>query len=227
MTKDSTGMAENTPNSKDIAKDVVSEFLVDVRFQHMIKGLLSDVIDDKLTKVNERLDSLERKCEGVNTRCDIQEGELFTFHKKTDSLCELCNKLEHRIDTIENILHQAEMAIVDTQQYTRRNCLLISGIPESIVKDEQGKLIPEDTDKVVIELAKKELGVELKPEDLDRTHRTAKSQNEKGKPRAIIREDIGTVPAYVALRCMTSLYQNRSLSLCVCPLSETSSLSPK
>ena len=167
------------PNSKSIAKDVVAEFLIDVRFQNMIKGMLSDVMEDKLAKINERLNRVERRCESIERRCDQQEGEVFTLNNKSDKQCETNSNLNFRIDTLEQRLYLTDKAMCDTQQYTRRNWVFISGIPESTETDSEGKLIPEDTDKVVIELAKKELNVDLEPEDIDRTHRGARQKRTK------------------------------------------------
>ena len=64
--------------------------------------------------------------------------------------------------------------VEELQQYTRRNCLLVTGIPEST---------GENTDVLIQELARDKMKFELKEYDIDRTHRTGQSYN--GKPRAI------------------------------------------
>ena len=64
----------------------------------------------------------------------------------------------------------------DLEQYTRRTNLRIYGIPEA---GEQ----PEDTDQLTIDFAKSELGVEISPEDISRSHRVGKRSS---KPRPII-----------------------------------------
>ncbi|KAJ8311252.1 hypothetical protein KUTeg_011209 [Tegillarca granosa] len=55
----------------------------------------------------------------------------------------------------------------DLEQYSRRNAIRISGVPESS---------PEDTDALVKQIASN-MGIELKDDDIDRSHRT-------GKPRS-------------------------------------------
>ena len=49
----------------------------------------------------------------------------------------------------------------ELEQYSRRSCLRISGIPESA---------NEDVSKVVLDIARR-VGADIKPEDIDRTHR--------------------------------------------------------
>ena len=51
---------DSAPDSKTIAKDVVDEFLVDMRYQNMLKGLLSEVMDEKIIVVNNRLKNLKK-----------------------------------------------------------------------------------------------------------------------------------------------------------------------
>ena len=178
---------DKAPDSKTIAKDVVEEFLVDVRYQNMLKGLLSEVMDEKLTVVNNRLDKLEKRCEAIEERCDRDSGEVFDLKQESDSQRRNHNDLESRFEKLENRVHYAEVALCDIQQYTRRNCLLITGIPESNKKDDNGKFVHEDTDKVIIELAKNELELDIRPEDIDRSHRATRARNEPDrKPRAIV-----------------------------------------
>lgn len=55
--------------------------------------------------------------------------------------------------------------IDDLEQYSRRNCLLIHGIPESTM---------ESTDELVINTINSKLEVPLAPDHLDRTHRLGK-----------------------------------------------------
>ena len=178
---------DSAPDSKTIAKDVVEEFLVDMRYQNMLKGLLSEVMDEKLTVVNNRLDKLEKRCEAIEERCDRESSEVFDLKKESDTQRRNHNNLENQFEKLENRLHYAEVALCDIQQYTRRNCLLITGIPESNEKDDNGRFVHEDTDKLIIDLAKNELEIDIKPEDIDRSHRATRAKNEPDrKPRAIV-----------------------------------------
>ncbi|XP_071813706.1 uncharacterized protein [Apostichopus japonicus] len=69
-----------------------------------------------------------------------------------------------------------ENALNEMEQYSRRNCLRFMGVAET--KDE-------DTNAVIKPLAATKLGVTIRDEDLDRSHRIGKL-NQDGKPRIII-----------------------------------------
>ena len=68
------------------------------------------------------------------------------------------------------------MVLEDLQQYSRRNCVLVTGVPEE--KDE-------NTDELIKHLSTDKLEVPLADEDIDRSHRVGKPKT-KGKARAII-----------------------------------------
>ena len=50
----------------------------------------------------------------------------------------------------------------DSEQYSRRTCLVISGVPERM---------NENTDSRIIQLCKEDLGVDIKMDDVERSHR--------------------------------------------------------
>ena len=64
------------------------------------------------------------------------------------------------------------------EQYSRRNCLLIHGLPES--KNE-------NTDELVIDTIKEKMGEEIEKNERDRSHRLSAPKN-NGKSRPIIRK---------------------------------------
>ena len=68
------------------------------------------------------------------------------------------------------------MVLEDLQRYSRRNCILVTGVPE-----EKG----ENTDKLVMALSNNKLEVPLNREDTDRSHRVGRPKA-GGKARAII-----------------------------------------
>ena len=67
--------------------------------------------------------------------------------------------------------------IDDLEQYSRRNCLVLHGVNESNA---------ENTNEIIIKTFSEELGVEIKEDDLDRSHRLGKSKRKDNKPRPII-----------------------------------------
>ena len=62
------------------------------------------------------------------------------------------------------------------EQYSRRNCLLIHGLPES--KNE-------NTDLLAMEVIETKMDIKITDNDIDRTHRIGKTKN-NGKPRPVI-----------------------------------------
>ena len=83
-----------------------------------------------------------------------------------ESLEKRMTKLEERMSVIGDRMRKRDREVEDRQdegeQYSRRNCLLLHGVPE--VKDE-------NTDRLVLHHLQKVTGNEVKITDLDRTHR--------------------------------------------------------
>ena len=77
--------------------------------------------------------------------------------------------MKERIDLLEK---QSD----DSEQYSRRNCLLVHGVEEQ----EQ-----ENIDNIVLNVIKEHVDIELSVKDLDRSHRIGKS-NSKSKRRPIM-----------------------------------------
>ena len=78
------------------------------------------------------------------------------------------------IQALKEELSEAKAQINSLEQYSRRLCLDVSGIPETA---------SEDTDRLVMDTAKL-AGVELTKEDIDRSHRVGVVK--PGKPRTLI-----------------------------------------
>lgn len=93
--------------------------------------------------------------------------------------------LETTIHKLQKGLATAETKIDDGEQYSRRNCLLIHGIPERLNEDTSALAI-----KTFDDLSTDEFKVEIQPTDLDRTHRLGKKKvsldDSKPRPRPII-----------------------------------------
>lgn len=85
----------------------------------------------------------------------IAERVLDSLHFDTDSYDEKCLNLDKRIDELECLID-------DGDQYSRRNCLIFSGIEETP---------GEQTDDIILNLCSKDLNVALSSSDIDRSHR--------------------------------------------------------
>ena len=105
-------------------------------------------LTDGVKFISDEYDEQKRAFELLMTRMDTLEGHHETIKRK-------CHEYE------KEFVDQS--ALIDSlEQYGRRNCVLIHGIPES-----KG----EDTDNLFMETIQTHLNVTLKPRDLDRTHR--------------------------------------------------------
>ena len=87
--------------------------------------------------------------------------------------------LRSSVQDLSRQLKMMQRLCDDQEQYSRRQCLRFHGIPE-----EQN----ENTDQLVIDVARRHLGITLDPMHIDRSHRlTPRSWNrESKKPRPII-----------------------------------------
>ena len=113
--------------------------------------------------VNQRLGEYEKSAEHISERFDEFDAIKETMCKDIDSL------LERREDLDEKLTHIMEK-LDDVEQYSRRNCLLFTGIVE---KDD------ENTDQLIMDTCREGMGIELSLQDIDRSHRIGmKTQRE-------------------------------------------------
>ena len=134
-------------------------------------------------------DSIQSQLAGLVT--SIVNGVLEGLNAKITSLETENIELKKRISKLETVADNAE-------QYSRRNCLRISGINENP---------NECTDSIVLDLAKA-IDVELKIEDIDRSHRLGKPGSEaspRSKPRDIIVK-------FATYRMRQKVYKSRTLT---------------
>ena len=114
-------------------------------------------------KVTESLDALSKKID-----------ELETEIKNKDEKIQL---LENRVEILEEEKESQGKEIDDLEQYSRRNYLFLHGVVETNA---------ECTDDIIIKTCAEELGIDVKQEDLDRSHRLGKVKRNDNKPRPII-----------------------------------------
>ena len=120
-------------------------------------------------------DKVRRNEESHNRHIEQLKGEVHTLSCEN---IKLRQENKSNDDQLQDLLINLEMnasALEDQIQYSRRNCLVVSGIAEK-----RG----EDTDEIIQTFAAEKLGIELEDMDIDRSHRLGKKQ--VGKPRPII-----------------------------------------
>lgn len=123
------------------------------------------------------------------TVTEIVNGVLAGLNTKIASLESENQHLRQRIQHLEESADNAE-------QYSRRNCLRVTGIPESE---------NENTDDLILNLARS-IDVELTVQDIDRSHRLGRPTNGVSpRPRDIIVK-------FVSYRSRAKFYKNRVLT---------------
>ena len=83
-------------------------------------------------------------------------------------------------ETIDNLIEKNKSLTSDVdelEQYSHRNCLLLHGVQQNENKN---------TDDIALKTMSEELDIEIKENDLDRTHRISNRNRKDGKPRATI-----------------------------------------
>ena len=86
--------------------------------------------------------------------------------KKTKEISRLTTQLEQQSSSIQSLKNNYN----DLEQYSRRNCIRLFGIPEK-----KG----EDAMETICEIAKEKLGVTLPKSAIDRAHRVGQPHNER------------------------------------------------
>ena len=166
------------------------------RIEEMEKKLLKRIaeidkehkanMEDMKKKLNEmdktqryRMQTIEKqvhKMEETHTRrLEQAEAEIHTLSCENIKLRTQNATHENQIDDLLANLEERSSVLEDQMQYSRRNCLIVTGIAEN-----RG----EDTDKVMQSFAMDKLGIQLPESEIDRSHRLGKKQI--GKPRPII-----------------------------------------
>ena len=101
-------------------------------------------------------------------------GEIHELKCAEKKLNEKTKDLEKKTIQLQIELESRSDVLEDLQQYSRRNCLIVSGVPERR---------NEKTDDLIKNVATK-VGVEVQDQDIDRSHRLGAPK--PGRPRPII-----------------------------------------
>ena len=113
--------------------------------------------------------AIEKSAQSVSNKYD--EANLVA-----STALETSKKVQEENLELRAQIEELGLAAEEAAQYSRRNCLIISGIAE---------LKKEDTEKIVLDIAEKWLDIQLDIGKIDRTHRL-KVKGSPGMPRQII-----------------------------------------
>ncbi|XP_038062513.1 uncharacterized protein LOC119733004 [Patiria miniata] len=163
---------QNAELREQIAKSIIDDPATLKAIVDPIATLLADKIIDSGLMMGKLADSLVASKLFVDSIAsavqetiaqNVYEATSTDINKHSDQL----EKMHNQNRKISDQNDQLKQEIGDLEQYSRRNCLLIHGIPETP---------NENTDKISLEVLNNKLKLDLHLHDLDRSHRL-------GKPR--------------------------------------------
>ena len=152
-------------------KNQLKEAIIDEEILSIIKKAIIEALDPRFQEIIDRLDK--------------QDGALFDLQTKVEKLEHGLSNLQNKHQRSEERIQKLESSLNDQEQYSRRNCVRVFGVPE---RDN------ENTNQIVCDIATNQLGVSLAMADIDRSHRVGRRSEPKGgsasatsmKPRPII-----------------------------------------
>ena len=92
--------------------------------------------------------------------------------EKEETIKNLEGKVNNLTETVAKLVKQVD----NQEQYSRRNCLLVHGLPEITL---------ENTDDLVITMFKNEMDIEMFSDGIDRSHRIGKQKDDPNKVRPV------------------------------------------
>lgn len=110
----------------------INQIMISSEYKEFMKNLIAEVVDEKITQ---RLE----KC----------ESDLHLLAGRVDKLESVNKEKDDTVIDVKNL----ERQLNDLQQYSRRNSLRVSGIPEEA---------NESTDEIIKQLAEEKLGERVK-----------------------------------------------------------------
>ena len=153
-------------NDADIMKAIVAAVTEAVLSELTGNPVFVSNMAEAITKCGPILDRVKQ---------DVFESVSIDVAQTTGQTTDAARELERRVAHLERenaSLHEENDA---QEQYSRRNCLLLHGVPEAQT----------DTDNAVLSVANDKLGLNLTRECIDRSHRLGQSTS-NGKPPPII-----------------------------------------
>ena len=138
------------------------------------KELIDTLVENLYTKLYTKI-----KNEALS---DIKQQVHDSVSHDTNDNKDKLTKLTSRIGELESDITGLQNKLDDQEQYSRRNCLLLHGIPEHR---------REDTTAICVNQLNQRLGLALTKDNFDRTHRIGSADkpatdDEEPKPRPII-----------------------------------------
>ena len=127
---------------------------------------LAQKTNESQIKGEQQLIDLTKSVKYISEQFDEYEKE------KEETIKNLEGKVNNLTETVVKLVKQVD----NQEQYSRRNCLLVHGLPESTL---------ENTDDLVITMFKNEMDIEMFSDGIGRSHRIGKQKDDPNKVRPV------------------------------------------
>ena len=155
---------------------------------------IASSLHDELCKAIEDDDIIKKLVSAIRTTLITELTPIITekVSQAIDKSIELQLKSrDDRIAALESKLDSITKENDDAEQYSRRNCIIFHGLPETN---------NENTDETIIKICREKMKIQVDCKDLDRSHRLGRSNG--GKPRGIIAK-------FANYNCRDKIYRAR------------------
>lgn len=181
---------EKQEKTKELSK---IESLLDRKLEPIVKSL-----EDMMTKIS-KLDSIEQSLIFLSNRYDELVEKVEKLESENENLAQENGNLKIEMHRTTNCISQLKEELNELEQYGRRDCLEIRGIP--VVEDE-------DTDNLVKQVGQL-IDVEVEEDDISISHRLFAPRSQGGSRNRAI-QDPAIIVKFVRRNLRDEFYSARS-----------------
>ena len=174
--EDAKKVKKNNESAGSLSDEIFSDGLSSSECAKILVNCLRNIENQvkELFVLNEETKNAQIK---VTESLEFFSNKFDELERENKKKNEKIKELEETIDILTEKNKSLTSDVDELEQYSRRNCLLLHGVQENE---------NENTDDIVLKTMSEELDIEIKENDLDRTHRIGNRNRKDGKPRAII-----------------------------------------
>ena len=180
---DISDLSDISPPPQDMATETVPHIVIPPTEMEKLSLMLRETFKEEIETLVQGI--VTGVLKGLNDRIDGLETNITALQTNNQKLEKENNSLKSRVASLEKIADQSE-------QYSRRNGLRISGLRENT---------GENTDDIVTNMATA-IGCDLQLDEIDRTHRVGKPDPTRTRHREILVK-------FVSYRARQKLYKMR------------------
>ncbi len=171
-----TGSPARLPNLATLQNDAIFEAVKDALLN---KKIIKKLADSVVNAIISSPDVITRIVESITERIqeDVTQQVYQSLSVDNDKTRRISDGNNQRNKELENQCRHLSDQLDDLEQYSRRNCLLVHGVPESI---------SENTTNIAFDKLNQHLGTDLSSNSINRSHRLGKPRHDSQPPRPII-----------------------------------------